>query len=159
MSDGDVTTEVRTEVTDGVAVLTVSNPARRNALNLDLSQKLVAAVEAANADDSVGAIVVTGRAPAFCAGGDLAELQQADPATLKRVYSGFLAIASSPLPTLAAVNGAAVGAGSTSPWPATSGWPARPHGSTSASCSWACTPAAATRGWPSALSAPRAAPR
>lgn len=111
MSDGDVTTEVRTEVTDGVAVLTVSNPARRNALNLDLSQKLVAAVEAANADDSVGAIVVTGRAPAFCAGGDLAELQQADPATLKRVYSGFLAIASSPLPTLAAVNGAAVGAG------------------------------------------------
>lgn len=111
MSDGDVTTEVRTEVTDGVAVLTVSNPARRNALNLDLSQKLVAAVEAANADDSVGAIVVTGQAPAFCAGGDLAELQQADPATLKRVYSGFLAIASSPLPTLAAVNGAAVGAG------------------------------------------------
>ena len=111
MSDGDVTTEVRTEVTDGVAVLTVSNPARRNALNLDLSQKLVAAVEAANADDSVGAIVVTGQAPAFCAGGDLAELQEADPATLKRVYSGFLAIASSPLPTLAAVNGAAVGAG------------------------------------------------
>ncbi|MBN9754484.1 Enoyl-CoA hydratase [Pseudonocardia sp. Ae406_Ps2] len=111
MSDGDVTTEVRTEVTDGVAVLTVSNPARRNALNLDLSQKLVAAVEAANADDSVGAIVVTGQEPAFCAGGDLAELQQADPATLKRVYSGFLAIASSPLPTLAAVNGAAVGAG------------------------------------------------
>lgn len=111
MNDGDVTTEVRTEVTDGVAVLTVSNPARRNALNLDLSQKLVAAVEAANADDSVGAIVVTGQAPAFCAGGDLAELQEADPATLKRVYSGFLAIASSPLPTLAAVNGAAVGAG------------------------------------------------
>ncbi|WP_224389259.1 enoyl-CoA hydratase [Pseudonocardia sp. ICBG1293] len=111
MSDGDVTTEVRTEVTDGVAVLTVSNPARRNALNLDLSQKLVAAVEDANADDSVGAIVVTGQAPAFCAGGDLAELQEADPATLKRVYSGFLAIASSPLPTLAAVNGAAVGAG------------------------------------------------
>ncbi|ALE81829.1 enoyl-CoA hydratase [Pseudonocardia sp. HH130629-09] len=111
MSDGDVTTEVRTEVTDGVAVLTVSNPARRNALNLDLSQKLVAAVETANADDSVGAIVVTGQAPAFCAGGDLAELQRADPATLKRVYSGFLAIASSPLPTLAAVNGAAVGAG------------------------------------------------
>ncbi len=111
MSDGDVTTEVRTEVTDGVAVLTVSTPARRNALNLDLSHKLVGAVEAANADDSVGAIVVTGQAPAFCAGGDLAELQQADPATLKRVYSGFLAIASSPLPTLAAVNGAAVGAG------------------------------------------------
>ena len=106
-----MSTEVRTEVTDGVAVLTLSNPARRNALNLELSQKLVDAVESAAADDAVGAIVVTGEAPAFCAGGDLGELQQADPATLRRVYSGFLSIAACPLPTLAAVNGAAVGAG------------------------------------------------
>ncbi|MDN5914918.1 MAG: enoyl-CoA hydratase [Pseudonocardia sp.] len=106
-----MSTEVRTEVTDGVAVLTVSNPARRNALNLELSGKLVEAVDAAVADAAVGAIVITGEAPAFCAGGDLAELAQADPDTLKRVYSGFLAIAACPLPTLAAVNGAAVGAG------------------------------------------------
>ncbi len=106
-----MSTEVRTDVTDGVAVLTLSNPARRNALNLELSQKLVHAVESAAADDAVGAIVVTGEAPAFCAGGDLGELQEADPATLRRVYSGFLSIAACPLPTLAAVNGAAVGAG------------------------------------------------
>lgn len=106
-----MSTEVRTEVTDGIAVLTLSNPARRNALNLELSQKLVDAVESAAADDRVGAIVVTGEAPAFCAGGDLGELQQADPATLRRVYSGFLSVAACPLPTLAAVNGAAVGAG------------------------------------------------
>lgn len=106
-----MSTEVRTEVTDGVAVLTLSNPARRNALNLELSQKLVDAVESAAADESVGAIVVTGEAPAFCAGGDLGELQKADPATLRKVYSGFLSIAACPLPTLAAVNGAAVGAG------------------------------------------------
>lgn len=106
---GDI--EVRTETTDGVAVLTVANPARRNALNLELSQRLVEAVGDAAADEGVGAILVTGEPPAFCAGGDLAELQEADPATLRRVYSGFLAIASCPLPTLAAVNGAAVGAG------------------------------------------------
>lgn len=106
-----MSTEVRTEITDGVAVLTVSNPARRNALNLELSGKLVDAVDAAVAEPRVGAIVITGEAPAFCAGGDLGELQQADPETLKRVYSGFLAIAACPLPTLAAVNGAAVGAG------------------------------------------------
>lgn len=106
-----MSTEVRTEITDGVAMLTVSHPARRNALNLELSGKLVAAVDAAVADEGVGAIVITGEAPAFCAGGDLAELEQADPTTLKRVYSGFLAIAACPLPTLAAVNGAAVGAG------------------------------------------------
>ncbi|MEQ3550473.1 enoyl-CoA hydratase [Pseudonocardia nematodicida] len=103
--------EVRTEITDGVAVLTVSNPARRNALNLELSARLVEAVEAAAADTRVGAVLLTGEPPAFCAGGDLGELADADPATLKRVYSGFLAVASCPLPTLAAVNGAAVGAG------------------------------------------------
>lgn len=104
-------TDVRTVVTDRVALLTLSNPERRNAMNLELSEKLVVAVAAAVADDGVGAIVVTGEDPAFCAGGDLAELATADPATLRRVYAGFLAIADCPLPTIAAVNGAAVGAG------------------------------------------------
>ena len=106
-----MSTEVRTSVADGVALLTVSNPARRNAMNLDLAAQLVAAVDAAVADPAVGALVVTGEAPAFCAGGDLAELQGADAGRLRQVYSGFLALARCPLPTLAAVNGAAVGAG------------------------------------------------
>ncbi|MFC4942607.1 enoyl-CoA hydratase [Pseudonocardia sp. GCM10023141] len=104
-------TAVRTEITDRVAVLTVSNPERRNAMNIELSAKLVDAVRAAEGDPGVGAIVITGEEPAFCAGGDLAELATADPATLRTVYSGFLAVAESPLPTIAAVNGAAVGAG------------------------------------------------
>lgn len=102
---------VHSATTDGVAVLTLSYPARRNAMNLELSGLLAAAVDAAVADPEVGAIVVTGEDPGFCAGGDLAELATADPATLKRVYAGFLAIADCPLPTIAAVNGAAVGAG------------------------------------------------
>jgi enoyl-CoA hydratase len=103
--------EVRTETTDRVAVLTVSNPERRNAMNLELSGKLVEALDACRADDGVGAIVITGEDPAFCAGGDLGELATADPAVLHRVYAGFLAVAEHPLPTVAAVNGAAVGAG------------------------------------------------
>jgi len=103
--------EVRTGIKDRVAVLTLSNPARRNAMDLELSEKLVSAVAAATADEGVGAIVITGEDPAFCAGGDLNELATADPATLRRVYSGFLAVADCPLPTIAAVNGAAVGAG------------------------------------------------
>lgn len=102
---------VHSDTTDGVAVLTLSYPARRNAMNLELSGLLAAAVDAAVADPAVGAIVVTGEDPGFCAGGDLAELATADPATLKKVYAGFLAIADCPLPTIAAVNGAAVGAG------------------------------------------------
>ncbi|MEN3264001.1 enoyl-CoA hydratase [Pseudonocardia sp.] len=104
-------TAVRTTITDRVAVLTVSNPERRNAMNLDLSAKLVDAVQSAAGDDGVGAIVITGEEPAFCAGGDLSELAKADPATLRTVYAGFLAVADCPLPTIAAVNGAAVGAG------------------------------------------------
>ena len=102
---------VRSETADGVAVLTVSNPERRNAMNLELARLLVDAVAEAVADDGVGAIVVTGEPPAFCAGGDLAELETADPAVLRGVYAGFLAVAACPLPTVAAVNGAAVGAG------------------------------------------------
>jgi enoyl-CoA hydratase len=104
-------TEVRTEITDRVAVLTVANPERRNAMNLELSGMLVEALDRCAADDGVGAIVITGAEPAFCAGGDLGELAAADPAVLRRVYAGFLAVAEHPLPTVAAVNGAAVGAG------------------------------------------------
>jgi enoyl-CoA hydratase len=104
-------TDVRTEITDRVAVLTLSNPERRNALNIELSAKLAEAVHSAAADDGVGAIVITGEDPAFCAGGDLGELAAADPGTLHTVYEGFLAVADCRLPTVAAVNGAAVGAG------------------------------------------------
>ncbi len=67
-------TDVRTAVQDRVAVLTISHPERRNAMNLELSRKLAAAVEAAVADDGVGAVVITGEDPAFCAGGDLKEM-------------------------------------------------------------------------------------
>jgi len=104
-------TAVHTEIIDRVAVLTLSHPERRNALNIELSGKLADAVAAVTADDGVGAVVITGADPAFCAGGDLTELATADPPTLRRVYAGFLAVADCPLPTIAAVNGAAVGAG------------------------------------------------
>ncbi len=102
---------VHTSITERVAVLTLSHPARRNALNIALSALLGEAVRAAADDPGVGAIVITGEDPAFCAGGDLAELATAGPAQLKTVYAGFLAIAECPLPTIAAVNGAAVGWG------------------------------------------------
>lgn len=99
------------ETVGRVAVLTVSDPARRNAMDIRMAGLLTEAVEAAVADEGVGAIVVTGTDPAFCAGGNLTELSDADPARLRRVYEGFLAVAQCPLPTIAAVNGAAVGAG------------------------------------------------
>lgn len=96
---------------DRVAVVTLDDPKRRNALNLDLCEELVAAIDDLEADAGIGAIVVTGNPPAFCAGADLSQLGASQRDGLKRIYAGFLRVASSTLPTIAAVNGAAVGAG------------------------------------------------
>lgn len=103
--------QVETEHRDGVAVITLSDPDRRNALNIGLCDELTAAVDAAEADAEVGAIVVTGAGKAFCAGANLTELGASRKEGLERIYAGFLRVASSSLPTVAAVNGAAVGAG------------------------------------------------
>jgi enoyl-CoA hydratase len=73
--------------------------------------EIVAAMDAIEADERVGAVVVTGTAPAFCAGANLGNLAESNEQSLGAIYEGFLRIARSPLPTLAAVNGAAVGAG------------------------------------------------
>ena len=73
--------------------------------------EIVAAMDRIEADENIGAIVVTGTAPAFCAGANLGNLAEADGESLGVIYEGFLRIARSPLPTIAAVNGAAVGAG------------------------------------------------
>jgi enoyl-CoA hydratase len=106
-----MTDSVRTEVTNRVAVLTIDAPATRNALTLDLSAQLAAAVHAAEADEGVHAVIVTGTPPAFCAGADLSALGEAKAEGLRAIYAGFLAVAECSLPTIAAVGGAAVGAG------------------------------------------------
>ena len=103
--------EVLTDIADGVAVVTLDAPDRRNALTLPMVDEIVAALDALEADPTVGALVVTGTAPAFCAGADLSHLGASQREGLLRVYEGFLRIGRSPLPSIAAVNGAAVGAG------------------------------------------------
>ncbi len=102
---------VLTEIRDGVATLTLNNPDERNTMTKPMVDEIVAAMDAFEADDQVGAIVVTGTPPAFCAGANLGNLAEATGDSLGTIYEGFLRIARSPLPTLAAVNGAAVGAG------------------------------------------------
>jgi enoyl-CoA hydratase len=102
---------VLTDVGDGVGTLTLDNPDERNTLTAPMVAEIVAAMEALEGDPAVGAIVVTGTPPAFCAGANLGNLAEADGSSLGRIYEGFLRIARSPLPTIAAVNGAAVGAG------------------------------------------------
>lgn len=102
---------VLTDTADGVTTLTLNNPGERNTLTAEMVAEIVAAMDAAEADTSVGAVVVTGAAPAFCAGANLGNLAEADSLSLGAIYEGFLRVARSPLPTIAAVNGAAVGAG------------------------------------------------
>lgn len=106
-----MTDSIVSDHSGGIALLTVDAPGSRNALTLDLSAQLAAAVTAAEQDESVHAVVITGTPPAFCAGADLSALGQADETGLRAIYDGFLAVARCTLPTIAAVNGAAVGAG------------------------------------------------
>jgi enoyl-CoA hydratase len=102
---------VLTDTADGVATITLNNPGERNTLTAGMVAEIVAAMDALEADTSVGAVVVTGAAPAFCAGANLGNLAEADSTSLGSIYEGFLRVARSPLPTIAAVNGPAVGAG------------------------------------------------
>ncbi|HVF75559.1 MAG TPA: enoyl-CoA hydratase [Acidimicrobiales bacterium] len=106
---------VTLDVVDGVATVTLRDAERRNALTLPMVAELVDIFDAIEADDAVGAVVVTGEPPAFCAGADLSHLSGSSAGStedsLRAIYEGFLRVGRSPLPTLAAVNGAAVGAG------------------------------------------------
>ena len=102
---------VEVSIAEGVATLTLNNPSERNTLTTPLVAEIVAAMDSVEADQSVAALVVTGAGLAFCAGANLDSLIDATAESLGGIYEGFLRIANSPLPTIAAVNGAAVGAG------------------------------------------------
>jgi enoyl-CoA hydratase len=103
---------ITTEVSDGVALVTLADPDRRNAISLAMNHELVSAIDELEQRDDVGALVVTGAGRAFCAGADLDELLAgADHDSLAHIYAGFLRVAHTRLPAIAAVNGAAVGAG------------------------------------------------
>ncbi len=102
---------VLVQVDDHVALITINDPERRNAVTAEISAGLRAAVDAAEANTDVHALIVTGAGKAFCAGADLSALGEATEDGLRVIYDGFLAVANCALPTIAAVNGAAVGAG------------------------------------------------
>ena len=98
-------------------MLTLDDPERRNALTAEIVDAIVAAIADCEADDNVGAVVVTGAPPAFCSGADVSVLgamsahgAQAAGA-VRGIYDGFLSVRDCTLPTVAAVNGPAVGAG------------------------------------------------
>jgi enoyl-CoA hydratase len=107
---------VTTEISSGVATITLNDPDRRNALTMPMVNEMCEAFDELEADPAVGAVVITGGGVAFCAGADLSHLSASGASSgpeqgLRDIYEGFLRVGRSPLPSIAAVNGAAVGAG------------------------------------------------
>src|SRR5205085_11740456 len=109
---------VKVDHRDAVAVVTLVDEARRNAMTAAMVEEIVATFDDLEGDGTTAAVVVTGQPPAFCSGADVSSLgalaQSADDRerrSVTSIYEGFLRVLRSPLPTVAAVNGAAVGAG------------------------------------------------
>ena len=110
--------ELLIENRERVRILTMNRPDKRNALNHALTQALLDALRAAEADDGVRSIVLTGAGVAFCAGADLAEFKDLTPdkahlvetrAELTMNLHGIFSRLSKPVVT--AINGAAMGGG------------------------------------------------
>jgi len=106
---------------EGVATITLNRPERLNALNRQMEHELVTAIEEVERDEAVRVVVLTGAGRAFCAGGDVGGLPggRAEPPSAEEIRQGFihgthrliLGLHRLQKPTIAMINGAAVGAG------------------------------------------------
>lgn len=103
-----------TRVENGVGVITLNRPKALNALNQELTRELSHAVDAMEADDTIGAIVLTGSEKFFAAGADIKEIKDKtfiDVFSEQFITASWERIASTRKPTIAAVSGHAVGGG------------------------------------------------
>ena len=120
------TEDLRAEIDDGVAVITMNRPDRRNAFSPAMVSALGAVLARVEADDGVGCVVLTGAGGAFCAGGDVKSMAAppadgrdgAGPSLDARIHRQRLnqratsgRLWSMPKPTIAAIGGPAAGAG------------------------------------------------
>ena len=103
---------------EGVALLVLDDPDRRNAMSPEMTESWVRAIDLLAADASVRCVVVTGEGSAFTSGGNTSWLASEPDATVDELrtrmiafYRAWLSIRRLEVPTIAAVNGAAIGAG------------------------------------------------
>jgi enoyl-CoA hydratase len=106
---------LRLDLDGTIAVLTLSRPERRNALTEDVADELVRATERIDRAPEVRAVVITGQGPAFAAGADLRQVAASTPAENlaynSRLVRALDAIERLRVPTVAAINGPALGGG------------------------------------------------
>jgi enoyl-CoA hydratase len=111
--------QVSLRVAEAVAVITLEAPARRNALTPVMARELSAVCDDIDADPAIGAVVVRGAGGSFCAGADIETLAAVGEspldaeryADLDAIYESFVRVSELRAPTVAAIRGAAVGAG------------------------------------------------
>jgi 2-(1,2-epoxy-1,2-dihydrophenyl)acetyl-CoA isomerase len=116
---------IRTERIGRVALIAFDRPEVRNAWNVACVRETIAAIRAANADEAVGAIVLTGEGSSYCAGADLKSAPEYDPATGRPLTpatftmgsgeDNWISLLAASKPVVAAINGPAVGIGATHP--------------------------------------------
>lgn len=106
---------VRVERRGDILILTLSFPARRNALSLSMRAVLLEVLTEAQTDPACRVIVLTGEAPHFCAGGDITSFGGVTPAAgrvrMQKIHPLIRLMVAGTRPVIAAVEGAAIGAG------------------------------------------------
>jgi enoyl-CoA hydratase len=107
--------EIRYDISDNIATITLSRPEKRNSMTQKMFSELDEAVKLVARAEDVRVLVIEGDGGTFCAGDDLAELVVLDPprvrSFLARVQDTFLGLESLEIPVLAAVKGHALGGG------------------------------------------------
>lgn len=119
MVDGQsIPGRIKSEMNGSALVLSLSNPARRNAFTPDMRRKLATLIQDAAVDDAVRAIVIRGDGEHFCAGADLSAVKGGEGNAplqfrerTKETQQVPRAIVNGPKPVIAAVEGSAVGGG------------------------------------------------
>src|SRR3954463_409114 len=105
------------EVADGIATVILDSPEVKNALAPDMARQVVEICDAIDHDMSIGAAIITGANGTFCSGADTRILLSSTDAARNRSpleiggYDAFVRFGNLSVPTIAAVQGAAVGAG------------------------------------------------